>query len=454
MRHIKSIFTWISISLVSVTANAQLAPSGDIVDKIVAQVGDNIVLHSDVETQLAQARAQQAPITQGTRCYILEEMLYQNLLLNQAKLDSVNIPDAQVNGEMEQRLRTIEAQIGSKEKLEAFYGKTYTQIKEEFRPIIRDRLMAQEMERQITSDISVTPRDVQKFYNSIPKDSLPFVNSKIAIQQIAIYPKVTEEDRADIVKQLNGYRKSIINGDRQFSTMARLYSEDPGSSKEGGKIVASRGMMVKPFEAAAFSLEIGGISEVFESEYGFHFLQLLERKGDDYVCRHILMSPKISDKSYSEASLIIEECYNRLEKKEITWEQAVKLYSEDEETKQNKGNLSNPYTGEQFWDVAQLNEIDPQIFALTDGMEVGDFSAPGFFESSRSRKQGLRILRLKDRTEPHVANMKEDYTFIKSAAENDMKSKVITDWVNAKLKLAYIKIDDNYKNCEYRYNWF
>lgn len=453
MRHIKSIFTWISFSIVATSASAQLAPSGNIVDKIVAQVGDNIVLYSDVETQLAQARAQQAPITADSRCFILEEMLYQNLLLNQAKLDSVIIPDAQVNGEMEQRLRTIEAQIGSKEKLEAFYGKTYTQIKEEFRPIIRDRLMSQEMERQITQDLEVTPRDVQKFYNSIPKDSLPFVNSKIGIQQIAIYPKVTAADRAETIKTLNGYRSAIVKGDRTFSTLARLYSEDPGSSKDGGKISASRGMMVKPFEAAVFSLEIGGVSEVFESEYGFHFLQLEERKGDDYVCRHILLSPKISDDALTEAAVVIDECYERLEKKEITWEEAVKLYSEDDETKQNKGNLSNPYTGEQMWDVAQLNEIDPQIFALTDGMELNDFSKPGFFYSQKARKQGLRILRLKDRTEPHVANLKQDYGFIKTAAENDMKQKVIQEWVNAKIKLAYIKIDDNYKGCSFRFNW-
>ena len=446
-------FIFIPFTFGQIISNDGGSSEGDVIDRIIAQVGDNIILLSDIEAQKIQAKNENIEVDDQTECYMLEELLYQNILLNQAKLDSIIISDGQVNAEMENRLRTIENQIGSREKLEAFYGKTYTQIKEEFREIIRDRMMSQEMERQITQDITVTPRDVERFFKNIPEDSIPYVNEKIAIQQIVIYPKINQASKNKVIEKLREWRKDILNGERNFAAVATVHSEDQGSARDGGKIEATRGMMVKPFEAAAFSLEVGEISDVVETQYGYHIIQLIDRKGDDYTIRHILKTPEVGRQELMDAAALMDECVARLKKNEITWEEAVQQYSEDEDTRQNNGNLSNPYTGDQYWVVQNINQIDPQIFGIVNSLKDGEISEPSLYTDQRSRKQGVRLVRIQDRTKPHVANLKDDYNFIKQAAENERKEKVIANWVNEKVHKTYIKIDDNHSDCSFRYDW-
>ena len=248
-----------------------------IIDRIAAQVGDNIILLSDLQAQKLQALQAGVQISPEMDCAVLEELMYSELLLNQSKLDSIEITDQQVDAEMENRLRMLEQQIGSREKLEKFYGKSVTQIKEEFRPVIKDRLLAQEMERRITADISVTPKEVAEFYATIPKDSLPLINAQLSFQQIVHYPEITKDDKKRAYDKLAEIRQSILGG-RSFDTQARIHSMDPGSASQGGKLTATRGMMVPPFEAAVFSLQVNEISDVFETAYGYHIVKLLERK--------------------------------------------------------------------------------------------------------------------------------------------------------------------------------
>ncbi|PKR81179.1 hypothetical protein CW751_06230 [Brumimicrobium salinarum] len=431
----------------------QPGQSGQTIDEIIAQVGDISVLLSDIEAQKIQLKSEDKKVDNNTSCTILEELLYQKLLLNQAKMDSIEITDAQVNAEMENRLRTLEQQIGSREKLESFYGKSYTQIKEEFREIIRDRMLSQEMERQVIADVEVSPNEVEAFFKSIPEDSIPLINEKIAIQQIVIFPKITQESRNNVIKKLNNWRQDINEGNRSFSAVATIHSEDLGSAKQGGRIEATRGMMVKPFEAAAFSLEPGEISEVVETQYGYHIIQLESRKGDDYTVRHILLTPEIGRQELTDAATLMDECYARLKKHEITWDEAVLAYSEDDDTKQNQGSLSNPYTGDMYWDVANINQIDPQIFGLVNGLEIGEISNPALYTDMRSRKDGVRIVRIKNRTEPHKANLKDDYNFIKKATENNKKEEVILNWVNKKVKKTYVRFDEQYQDCDFYYSW-
>ncbi len=427
--------------------------SGSVIDEIVAQVGDYPILLSDIEAERIQLMSEGEDMGKDAQCNILERLLYQKLLLNQAKLDSIEITDEQVNAEMENRLRMIENQIGSREKLEEFYGKTYGQIKEEFREVIRDRMLSQEEERQVTQNAEVSPKEVNKFFKSIPEDSIPYINEKIAIQQIVIYPKITQESRNAVIKKLKKWREEIISGERSFAALATIHSEDKGSAKEGGKIKASRGMMVKPFEAAVFSLKPGEVSNVVETQYGYHLIQLISRKGDDYEVRHILLSPEIGHDELAAAATLMDECYAQLKKNEITWNQAVKEYSEDEDTRQNQGNLANPYTGNQYWDIANINDIDPQIYGVVNGLETGEVSSPSMYSDRKLRKQGVRIVRIKDRTEPHKANMDDDYNFIKKAAENNKKQKIILHWVNDKIKKTYIQIDEEFNQCNFNYSW-
>lgn len=433
---------------------SNIAQAQKTIDKIVAQVGDKIILLSDLQQQKIQAEVNGTAVTPKLECQLLEEMMFTHLLLNQAILDSIEVSDAMVDGEMENNLRVIENQIGGKENFEKYYGKTYSQIKEEFRERMRDKLLAQEMERQITAEVSVTPKEVEDFFNSLPVDSLPFINSKLGFQQIVIYPEITQDDKTREVAFLNELKRKVEAGETTFSRAAILHSEDPGSASNGGYYEATRGMMVPQFEATAFALEPGEISEVFETDFGYHIMQLIERKGNNYTCRHILRVAKCSDDAKTAAAYRIDSCYRALQSNSLTWDEAVIEYSNDENTKFNKGTIMNPYTGETVWSVENLNQIDPQVFSITDHMKEGDFSKPGVYdENPINRMEGYRIVRLVSRTAPHRANLNQDYSLIKSAAEQNKKSIVINEWIGNKMGNAYVKIDPAYANCEFENNW-
>ena len=445
-------FNYLLILYVFVQFNLFAQPDGVVVDKIGAQVGDNIILLSDLEAQKTQAYASGVKLSPNLTCEILEQLMYQELLVNQAKLDSLIISDEQVDAEMENRLRVIENQIGSREEMEKFYGKTSTEIKNEFREVIKDRLLADEMERNITKDISVTPKEVQAFYSTIPVDSIPLINSQLSFQQIVYYPAVTKEDKKRAYDKLSEIKTNILNG-KSFDTQARIHSMDPGSASQGGKIEATRGMMVPQFEAAVFSLDQGGVSDVFETTYGYHIVKLISRKGDDYLCQHILITAEFSAPELQLASLTMDSCYSLLNSKKITWDEAVIKFSNDEATMQNSGIITNPITGEQTWDMEDLNQVDQQIFLITNALEKGDISQPSLYMNIYDRKQGIRIIRMLDRTEPHRANLNKDYALIKRAAENDKKQKVIAKWIKGKINNAYIRIDEEYQNCAFKNNW-
>lgn len=423
------------------------------IDKIAAQVGDNIILLSDIQGQKLQAIQSQMQLGPNIDCDILEELMYQNLLLNQAKLDSIVVSESQVDAEMEQRLRVIEAQIGGRQKLEEFYGKSISQIKSEFRGVIHDQLLSQEMERTITMDVSVTPREVERFYASIPLDSIPLINEQMSFQQIVIYPKITEADKQRAYNELLEIRRLIVEEGRSFSTMARINSDDPGSASQGGRIEATRGMMVPQFEATAYNLKIGEISDIFETTYGYHIMKLIDRKGDDYVCEHILIIPEFAPESLDKAALRIDSCYQLLQQGKISWEDAVIEFSNDDATKQNKGIITNPMTGDIMWDAENLSEIDRDIYLLTDNLSVGEISQPSLYINQMERKQGVRIVKLVKRTKPHRANLKDDYALITRAAEADKRQRIIDDWIRTKIGNAYIRIDEDYRDCKFKHPW-
>ena len=426
---------------------------GQVIDKIVAQVGDNIILLSDIQAQKLNLIQDGRELDENVDCFILEELLYQELLLNQAMLDSIEIKDDQVDAEMENRLRYLQNKMGSRQKLEEFYGKTTLQIKDEFRVQIKNQMLSQEMQRTITAQISVTPKEVKSFYKNIPEDSIPFINMKLSFQQIVYFPEITPDDKKRSMDKLTEIRGSIIDGNKSFETMARIHSMDPGSAQQGGLISASKGMMVPQFESTVFSLKPGEVSEVFETDYGFHILMLISRLGDDYTCKHILIMPEFSNDAINDAALKMDTCYNLLNKNEITWNDAVVKYSNDSRTKQNKGIITNPITGEQTWDMKDLNEVDQQIYLLTDALEKGGISQPSLYSDIFERKQGIRIVRLLNRYEPHKANLNKDYSLIKRAAENDKKQRTIDDWIKSKISNAYVRIDQSFHNCSFRNNW-
>ena len=456
MLKINTVFVAINLLIGQMILAQPLNPQQDgfaVIDRVVAKVGDNIILHSEIEIQKLQALEQGYQLGLDADCRILEEMLYQNLLAHRAKIDSLEISDAQVNAELEQRIRMMEGQVGGRRNLEKIYNKSISEIKDEFRGILRDRMLAEMMEEQITKDVRVTPREVRRFFEEIPRDSLPLVNEQVALQQIVIFPKVSERAKEEVKTQLRRWKSDIERGMKSFEAVAGAHSDDPGSRKQGGLIEASRGMMVRPFEAAAFALQIGEISDVVETQFGFHIIQLVDRRGDDYTIRHILKVPEPDRSAMSQAIAVIEEAVRRIEDGTLTWNEAIKEYSEDEMTRQNLGNIVNPYTGDLLWDMEALRQIDPQVHAALQRMDIGMISEPMVYEDAQRRKEGVRVIRLRDRVPEHTANLVDDFTVLKRAAENRKKEEVIEKWVNEMTAKTYIMMDNKFNTCRFLYNW-
>lgn len=437
------------------TASASAFAQSKVIDKIVAKIGDEYILLSDVENQKLSLQQNGMDVNSSSDCDILEGLMYEKLLTNQAVIDSVEVKDEVVNQEMESRLRIIAEQIGSIERLEEFYGKSVAQIKAEFFDVIKKRMQAERMKETITEGIDVTPKEVKEFYERLPKDSIPYINSKITIAQIVLYPQVTELDKKLAFKSITEALERVKSGERTFQTEAVLTSDDPGSKLEGGNLGwQARGTMVPEFEAELFKLKKDEISPIFETQYGYHFLQLLNRKGDNYEVRHILVSPKVDKRALIKTKSRMDSLYAEIQKGTISFEDAANQFSQDESSSGNGGKIVNPYTGDYKWDLQNINEIDPQMSQFINRLEPGDYAPPSLYDNYMEQKQGVRIVKLLGKTEPHLANLKDDYQLIQLAAMNEKKQKVIDAWVRQKISGNYVWIEEGLAGrCEFNYEW-
>lgn len=422
---------------------------GVLIDDVVGVVGKQTVLLSDIENELERLSGQGMVANDDSRCIVLEELLFQRLLVNQADLDSMQVSDAQVNAELENRMRYYIQQAGSEQKLEAFMGKSISELKEDFRDDLRRVLLARNMQSKITGDIKVTPSEVRTFFNAFPQDSLPFIDAEIEIAQIVRKAPVNPDERQMVLDKMEKLRQRIIDGE-DFAAMAVLYSED-GSAPMGGELgFKYRSELVPEFAAAAFSLKGKEVSQVIESQYGFHIVQLISRKGEQANVRHILMSPKIRTVDFQIASSFLDSIKSEISSGKIDFAAAAQKYSDDEESKNNNGNVVNMATGTTRF---TNDELDPGLFFVLDKMKVGDISVPVKYQTMDG-KQAYRIILLKTRTSPHRANLKEDYQRIQAVAVQNKQNKVLSDWVKKKQAVTYVKVDEKYRNCKFRYNWF
>lgn len=427
-----------------------------IIDKIVGRAAGNIILLSDIQAQKLQAIKENIEVNEESDCYILEEMLVQKLMLAKAEVDSIYAPEGQVEQELNTRVQRIMQMFpGGKDEMENFYGMSIAQIKDKFRIQISNMITAQQMEASITENIKVTPKEIEEFYNAVPLDSLPLINSHVSLKQLVIFPEINKDDKQKTMDELNSYRKKIVDGDMSFNTVALLKSEDPGSAKQGGDLGwATRGTMVPEFEEVVFTLNEGEVSEVFETPFGFHIIELIERRGDDYHCKHVLFTAQVSTRELIRLEKIMNEAYKRIKSGELSFEEAIMEYSNDKDNKATKGLLMNPYTGDVKWDVQDLNQLDPEMSVIVDQLKEGEISRPAQYMDMVQRKPGIRILRLEERTKPHRANLRDDYKLIQEATMNEKKQKVIDSWIEENIQNVYIYVDSDYKNCPFKYNWF
>tara|TARA_Y100000782_G_scaffold115413_2_gene158043 strand:+ start:2548 stop:3909 length:1362 start_codon:yes stop_codon:yes gene_type:complete len=446
----KLLYTLI-LSCLAVVVYAQ--PDSKSIDGVVAVVADRIILRSDLEEQIIQYSQSGNPIHSNTRCKLFEELLFQELLVNQAKLDSLEVSEDEVQSEMNRRIAFFVQQIGSEKKLEEFYGKSMAQIKAEFHDVIQDQLYVQRMKAEITASISMTPKEVKNFYKSIPEDSLPYINAQVEIAQIVIKPPISDVEKQNTINRLKSFRDRIMNGE-DFGTLAYLYSEDPGSARKNGELgFVTRGQLVPEFAAVAFTLTPGEVSEVVETEYGFHIIQLIERQGQKVNCRHILLTPEVRPEDMVEAKNKLDSIRNQIVSVDsITFKNMALKYSEDKETRQNGGKMMNYATGDAKFEMNELNQIDPSLFFVLDKMEPGDISKP-VVQQKEDGSKAYRIVKLLSISEPHKANLRDDYERIQQAAKSEKENKAVADWIEKKIKSTYIRLDDEFKSCDFDYVW-
>lgn len=446
----KPILTTLLAAFISIAAFAQPEPQS--LDRIIAVVGGNITLQSDLETQYVQMLAQGYEPDDDSRCIIFEELLYGNLLLHRAKVDSLDVSDAQVEDELNRRLEYFIAQLGSQEKLEEFYEKSILEIKDEFREIIKEQLLSQQMQQQITGDVKVTPAETRAYFNKIPTDSLPRINTELEIGRIMRRPEITKLQKKEAREKAEELRQRVLDGE-SFRALAILYSEDPGSAKNGGDLgFFTRGRMVSEFDAVAFRLKEDSVSEVFESDFGFHFMEMLERRGEQINVRHILIKPKTDVEDLEKARLFLDSLHEEIEKGNIDFSEAAEKFSDDEESKMNGGMMFNPMTGAPVFSMEELGSIGPRVVFTIEKMKPGDISKPVKTEAPDG-KESYNLYYLKTKTEPHIANMKDDYQRIQMAALAEKKNKIAQKWINEKASKTYIRIDDAYKDCPFSHQW-
>ncbi len=437
-------FFGISFLLVLFQGMQLVAQEKKTIDQIIAVVGNHIIMESDIETQRLQMQAQ-GYFSQGDpKCEILEQMIFQKLLLHQAALDSIEVKDEDVNAELERKLNYFINQIGSEEKLEEYYHKSIPEIKSDFRDLIRDQMITQRMHGKITGEIKVTPTEVRAFFNDIPKDSIPLVPAEYEIQQIVKYPVIEESEILSVKEKLRELRERVVKGEN-FATLAILYSEDPGSAKNGGELgFVGRGDLVSEFAAVAFNLKPGEVSKIFKTDYGFHIVQMIERKGERINVRHILATPKVNPKKIAEARLSLDSIVKRIKTDTLTFDMAAFYYSEDKDTRLNNGMLVNPYTGNSRFEASQIESGVAQAIST---LKVGEISSP--FESKDDLGHAVvKIVSLKTKTETHKANLKDDYQKIQEMALDFKKEDFLKKWVAKKRKGTYMKIDEAYKSPE------
>ncbi|MEE0908527.1 MAG: peptidylprolyl isomerase, partial [Muribaculaceae bacterium] len=381
---------------------------------------------------------------------IPERMAIEKLFLHQAKIDTVKVQDAMVIQQAESRINYFIANLGSREKVEEYFRKPLPELKEQMIEVIRNQYTVQEVQRNLTKDVKATPSDVRKYYATLPPDSIPYIPQQVEVKLLSLNPVIPQQEIDDVKARLRDFTNKINSGENEFSTLAILYSED-GSSMYGGEIgFKSRSELVPEFASVAFNLnDTKKVSKIVETEFGYHIIQLIEKRGDRINCRHILLKPKVAQKDLDEAKTRLDSIRKDMLDGKFTFEEATQWISQDKDTKNNKGIMVNRRTSSTKFEMADLPQ---EIAKVVDKMEVGDISEPFIMIDQSRNKEIVAIVKLSRRIEGHKANLSDDYQILKNMYENNRKAKIIDDWVVKKQKETYVRIDDDWRNCEFKYS--
>jgi peptidyl-prolyl cis-trans isomerase SurA len=440
------------IAVLSLLLITSFARAQRVLDKVAAVVGNGIILQSDIESTYAQYILQGIKATPALKCQLMQSLVTQKLLAQQAVIDSVTVKDDEVDEEVDRRMRAMIQRAGGEDRLAQFLGRPILQYKDEIRPDIRERMVAQQMQQKITSKVNVTPQDVQKFFDEMAKDSLPYYNKEVEVGEIVINPELNKAEKQEARDKLEALRQRIKGGE-DFGQMARLYSQD-ASAQDGGDLgFFDRTAMAKEFTAMVFKMKAGEISPVFETEFGFHIVQVLERRGEQVHARHIIIIPQITQASIDRAKIKADSIYTLINhNSKIDFSTAASIYSDDKETKYNGGMMLNYDNVQSRTTHIPMDKLDPQIALVVDTMKVGEISTP-VLTTDQNGKKKYAILYLKSVTDAHKANMEQDFPKIKEMAFTEKTNRAVSEWFENKRKSTYIRIDNEYQSCPEIKNW-
>ena len=430
------------LSTTGISLKAQTAKL--LADKIVAIVGDKIVLRSDLSNYIDDIKRQGSEVPPNAECVLLEKMMQDKALILQAEKDSIPITDEDIEAELDQRVRYFIMQYGGKEAFEQIAGRTIYQVKEDFRKSIKEGRLAKAMREKIIENVKITPNEVRDYFQRIPKDSLPFYETELVIGQIVVHPKAGRELEKFAQDELADYRKQIEAGQKTFETMARLYSEDPGSKQTGGRYEINKNekQWDPDFKNAAFRLKEGQISPIIKSKFGYHIIQMISRNGDDAVIRHILRIPQVLEEDIDITKSKLDSIRSKLIAGTISFGEAVDKFSDDQNSKFTAGIITG-----QGGNYVTIDELDKELVPYLDKLKVGDYSQPMVFKEDQE-KIAVRIVNLQSKTEPHRENLRDDYDKIAQRAMAEKKEKLVEKWFAEKLPNFYVMVDKDYQQCE------
>lgn len=424
------------------------AGTDNVAEEVAWVVGDQPIWKSEIEEAYQNMRYEGVPVAGDPYCVVPEQLAIEKLYLHQADMDTVEIPDAMVFQNVEQMLNGYVMNLGSKEKVEQYFNKSLPSLRESLREMVRNRARVQEVQRNLTKNVKATPADVRRFFEKIPADSVPWVPLQVETQILTVAPAIPREAVEDVKARLRNFTEQVNKGQSQFSTLAILYSEDPGSAARGGELgFSGRAEFVPEFSAVAFNLnDPKKVSKIVETEYGFHIIQLIEKRGDRINVRHILLKPKVAEKDLTEAVNRMDSLRADIVDKKFTFEDAV-FFSQDKATRNNKGHMVNENTGSTRF---QMSELPQEVAKRVADMEPGDISQPFIMTDPKTNHEIVAMVKLASRIPGHKANISDDFQLIKSMYENSRRQEILDTWLANKIKNTYIRIEDGWRNCEFK----
>lgn len=438
-------------SLTLFAAAGLFAATGDnVIDEVAWMIGDEPIYKSEIEQTYMDLQNDRTALPGDPYCIIPEQIAIERLFLHQADIDTVEVQESMVQMQVDAQMNFLISNLGSREKVEQYFRKPFPDIREYYATNMRNRARVQQVRSGLTKNLKVTPGDVRRYFDALPKDSVPFIPSQVEVQLLTLNPAIPRQEIDDVKARLRDYADRVNRGESEFSTLAILYSEAPEAVRGGEIGFMGRGQLVPEYAAVAFNLnDPKKVSKIVETEYGFHIIQLIEKRGDRINTRHILLRPKVSQKDKDEAMARLDSVRTDIvDKKMLTFEEAVKLVSQDKDTRMSNGVMVNAETGTTRFEMSQL----PQEVAIAvSSLQPGEISKPFIMRNPKSDREVIAIVRLTSRLDAHQANLADDYQTIKDMYENASSQEIVDEWLEKKIKDTYVRIEDGWRGCDFRH---